>query len=149
MNVTHREARLGDANRLFDVRKQAIIVLAGRTMLTADAKNWATTLTVDGMRRKLRELDVRIAEVGGTVVGWGGIRGNRLEGLYTDPAFAFQGIGTMLLFLLETLMRERAFAFSNADASLNALQFYLRRGYALSGPPTPEAAQPIRKRLFA
>jgi putative acetyltransferase len=41
------------------------------------------------------------------VVGWGAIRGERVEGLYTDPEFAGRGIGTKLLGSLEGLMRGR------------------------------------------
>ena len=48
------------------------------------------------MKRKLRELEVWIASSGGTIVGWGAIKGDRLEGLYTDPGFAGRGIGTSL-----------------------------------------------------
>jgi len=34
-----------------------------------------------------------------------------------------------------------------AEASSNALNFYLRRGYLASGPQTPEGAWPIVKQL--
>ena len=46
------------------------------------------------MERKLRELEVWIAELDGIVTaGWGAIRGDILEGLYTAPEYAGQGVG--------------------------------------------------------
>jgi putative acetyltransferase len=99
------------------------------------------------MERKIRDLEIWVAEVNNRVAGWGGIHGDRLEGLYTDPDFASRGIGTELLDLLEASMRQRGIPAVFAEASANAEQFYLRRGYEPTGVRTPEGAQPIRKRL--
>jgi GNAT superfamily N-acetyltransferase len=55
------------------------------------------------------------AEVNDAVVGWGAIRGDRLEGLYTEPDFAGRGIGTGLLSLIEVLMRGRRCAQKQAQ----------------------------------
>jgi putative acetyltransferase len=79
------------------------------------------------------------------VVGWGAIAGDCLEGLYTDPDFAGRGIGTELLGVLERLMRNRGALAVRAEASANALGFYLRRGYRPIGPVSPEGARPIMK----
>lgn len=147
MKATHRLATPGDANRLFELRRQSIIALAPTGMSVAEAETWAATLTATGMERKIRELEIWVAEMGDTIVGWGSIRGDKLEGLYTDPEFAGQGIGTVLLGYLESLMRGRGIAAVRADVSANAEAFYLRRGYARSDARTPDRAQPIRKRL--
>jgi putative acetyltransferase len=149
MNINHRPAMLDDANRLFELRRNSIIALAVTAMSTANADSWAARLTLAGMRQKLRELEVWVAEAGGAVAGWGAIRGDRLEGLYTDPQLANRGIGTGLLRLLEALTRERGFSVMHAQASANALQFYLQRGYEPCGPQTADGAQPIAKRLHS
>jgi len=149
VKITHRLATLGDANRLFELRWRSIIALAVGAMSTANANSWAARLTRAGMQQKLRELEVWVAEAGGAIAGWGAIRGDRLEGLYTDPRFANRGIGTELLRLLEALTRERGLSVMHAQASANALHFYLRRGYELCGPQTPDGAQPIAKRLHS
>jgi putative acetyltransferase len=107
VKATHRLATLADAGRLFELRRQAITVLAPKGLSVAEAETWAVTLTVEGMTRKLRELEIWVAELNGAVVGWGAIRGDRLEGLYSDPVFASRGVGTELLSLLEALMRAR------------------------------------------
>jgi putative acetyltransferase len=147
MKVEHRLATLNDAKRLFELRRHSINELAVKGMSIAEAASWAEKLTVAGMQRKLSELEIWVAEVGAKVVGWGAIRGDRLEGLYTDPEFAGRGIGTELLNLLEGLMRGRGILAAQAEASANAEEFYLRRGYERTDSRTLEGAQPIRKRL--
>jgi putative acetyltransferase len=147
MKAVRRLATLGDANRLFEVRRQSITELAPKGMSIVEAAAWAKKLTIAGMERKIRELEIWVGKVSGTVVGWGAIRGDRVEGLYTDPEFAGQGIGTELLGLLEGLMRGRGIPAVCAEASSNAEVFYLQRGYERTGPCTSEGAQPIRKRL--
>jgi putative acetyltransferase len=147
MKATYRPAAMADADRLFDIRRQAITTLATKKMLLAEAEAWAATLTAAGMEKKLRELEIWVAEVSFEIVGWGAIRGDRLEGLYTDPKFAGRGIGTELLRLLEALMQGRCISSVRAEASSNAEEFYLRRGYEPTGARTPEGAQPIGKRL--
>jgi putative acetyltransferase len=147
MKAMHRSATLADVHRLFELRRRSIIALAPNGMSVADAQSWAATLTVVGMERKIRELDLWVAEVGDAVAGWGAIRGNRLEGLYTAPDFAGRGIGTELLGLLESLMRRRGIVTVHTEASANAEAFYRRRGYEPAGPRTPNGAQPMTKRL--
>jgi putative acetyltransferase len=147
VKTVHRLATLADAGRLFELRRQAIVVLAPKGMSVAEAETWAATLTVEGMKRKLRELEIWVAEVNGAVVGWGAIRGDRLEGLYTAPELAGRGVGTELLGLVEALMRARGIAAIIGEASPNAEEFYRRRGYEPVGRRTPERGQPMRKRL--
>src|SRR5713226_3116124 len=96
-----------DRERMFaptgaERRPQRVDVIdkRGRTpvkgMSVAQAEIWAANLTVTGMERKIRELEIWIVELNDTVVGWGAIRGGQLEGLYTAPEFVGRGIGTEL-----------------------------------------------------
>ena len=78
---------------------------------------------------------------------WGAIRGDDLEGLYTAPEFAGRGVASVMLARLEGLMVERGLAAVHAEASSNAKEFYLRRGYRMSGLQTVDGAWPITKRL--
>jgi putative acetyltransferase len=114
-------------------------------MSVSDAKIWAKNLSVPGMELKIREMEILVAEINGRVVGWGAIRGDRLEGLYTDPDFAGRGIGTELLRRLEVLMRSYGIRTIRAEASLNAEGFYLRRGYEPLGPPFGAGRQIIKR----
>jgi putative acetyltransferase len=65
--------------------------------------------------------------------------------LYAAPEFAGQGVGAGLLDRFEELMRDRGFPAVHAEASTNARDFYLRRGYRATGLQTPGGAWPIVK----
>jgi putative acetyltransferase len=147
MGAIYRLATCRDASRLYDIRRRSILELAPPTMPAAEAQAWAERLTLAGMERKLRELEVWVAERGGIVAGWGAIRGDMLEGLYVAAEFAGQGVGAGLLGMLEGLMRGRGIQAVQAEASSNAREFYLRRGYRVTGPQTPKRAWPIEKEL--
>jgi putative acetyltransferase len=147
MGTVYRLAMRKDADRLYDIRRRSILELAPPTMPAAEAQAWALQLTLSGMERKLRELEVWVAELDGVIVGWGAIHGDRLEGLYAAPEFAGQGVGAGLIARLEGLMRDREFPSVHTEASSNARGFYLRRGYRATGPQTPDGAWPIVKEL--
>jgi len=129
MGAIYRLAMREDASRLYDIRRRSILELAPPLIPAVEAQAWAERLTLAGMERKLRELEVWVAERGGIVAGWGAIRGDMLEGLYAAPEFAGQGVGAGLLGMLEGLMRGREFPSVRLDASSNARGFYFRRGY--------------------
>jgi putative acetyltransferase len=149
MVAVYRPAMREEASRLYDIRRRSILEFAPPVMLVADAQAWASQLTLSGMERKLRELEVWVAERGGIVAGWGAIRDDMLEGLYTAPEFAGQGVGAGLLGMLEGLMRGREFPSVRLEASSNARGFYLRRGYRASGLQTPQGAWPMVKEHLA
>lgn len=145
MGVIYRPAMRKDARGLYDIRRRSILELAPPKISVAEAQAWAAKVTPSGIERKLRDLEIWVAEFDGRLVGWGAIRGDTLEGLYTAPEFAGQGVGGGLLDMLEGLMRDREFPSMRLDASANARDFYLRRGYRAVGPQTPEGAWPMTK----
>jgi putative acetyltransferase len=149
MAVAYRLAMRKDTNRLYEVRRRSILELAPPAMPTAEAQAWAERLTLTGMERKLRDLEIWVAVLDGTVAGWAAIRDDALEGLYTAPEFAGQGVGAGLLDRLEGLMREREFPSVRLQASPNARGFYRRRGYRANGPQTPDGARPMMKEHLA
>jgi putative acetyltransferase len=147
MGAVQRLARSDDATDLFEIRRRAILELAPQGMPAGEAKAWAAKLTLGGMAQKLCEFEIWVTERDGVAAGWGGMRGDTLEGLYTAPEFSGRGVGTALLEMLERRMRESGVDAVRAEASSNARAFYLGRGYLMSGPQTPEGAWPITKRL--
>lgn len=147
MGAIHRLATLDDACCLYRIRRQSILELAPPSMVTREAEDWAAKLTLAGMERKLRDLEIWVAELDDIVAGWGAIRGGHLEGLYTAPEFAGRGVGGDLLDMLERLIRARGIPAVEAEASSNALAFYIRRGYRENGPQAQNGAWPIAKML--
>ena len=147
MGAVYRLAIREDAGRLHDIRRRSILALAPPTMPGAEAQAWAAQLTHSGMEQKLRNLEIWLAELDHIVAGWGAIRGGYLEGLYTAPEFAGRGVGGDLLDMLERLVRARGIAAVEAEASSNALAFYIRRGYRANGLQAQNGAWLIAKAL--
>jgi putative acetyltransferase len=129
MNLHFRKATLIDVPRLWELRRDSIIELAPDGMARARAEAWAATLTVIGMEQRFLKTEIWVAEIDEIIAGWIAMRHDCINGLYTDPRYARQSIGTQLLFLAERLISERAIEIIRLEASLNAEQFYLRRGY--------------------
>jgi putative acetyltransferase len=147
MGAVYRPAMREDASSLHGIRRRSILKLAPPIMSKVEAQAWAAQLTLARMEQKLRELEVWVAELDGATAGWGAIRGDMLDSLYAAPEFAGQGVGAGLLDMFEGLMRDRGFPSVHAEASPNARDFYLRRGYRATGPRTPKGAWPIAKEL--
>jgi GNAT superfamily N-acetyltransferase len=147
MAAAYRLATIDDAAVLFDLRRRSILELAARGQPAGAAEAWVARHTPARMERKLHEFEVWVAELGGGVAGWGAIGGDYLEGLYTAPEFAGRGVASAILGRLEGLMRDRGIPALRADASPNARDFYLRRGYRLTGPQAPSGTWPIEKHL--
>ena len=148
MAAVHRIATSDDAIGLFEVRRRSILDLAPPAMSIGEAEAWANKLTLSGMQQKLRDLEIWVAELDGVAAGWGAIRSDVLEGLYTAPEYAGRGVGAALLERLEGSMRGRGIQAVRAEASSNARAFYLRRGYRATGPQTADGAWPISKQLL-
>src|SRR3970040_893504 len=97
LELLYRKATRSDTARLFELRRKSILELAPTGMSVAQSVSWAMQMTVEGMGKRIRETNVWVAEINDVIVGWVAIRGDYLDGLYTDPKFAKQGIGTGLL----------------------------------------------------
>jgi putative acetyltransferase len=147
MSVSTRKAMLDDVPRLWTIRREAILKLALTGMSVGESQTWAAKMTIAGMEKRFREAEIWIADSEGITVGWIAIRVDYIDGLYVDPLFARQGIGSQLLQLSETLMREQGIQTVRLDSSINAEEFYLRRGYQRAGVPAERDAIPLRKRL--
>ena len=147
MAAVHRRATRDDAAALLDLRRRSILELAAGGLSAGEAEAWAAKLTLAGMDAKLRELEIWVSELDGVVAGWGAIRGDVLEGLYTAPQFAGRGIASGMLTRLEGLMMASGVPAVHAESSSNAKAFYLGRGYRMSGPQTAAGAWPITKEL--
>jgi putative acetyltransferase len=145
--ATYRPAQRDDVLALFELRRQSILKLAPAGMPAEEAAAWAAKLDLAGMAQKLSDLEIWVAELDCRVVGWGAVRVHVLEGLYTAPEAARRGIGAGLLAMLERLLRERGARIILAEASANARDFYLRRGYRTIGARTPNGVWPIAKQL--
>jgi putative acetyltransferase len=146
-SVLTRKATIQDVPALWKLRQESILALAPQGMTIAQSKTWAAKMTLQGMERRFHDAEIWIAESNDTILGWIAFLGDYLDGLYIKPQFADQGIGTELLNLVERLMRQRGIKAIRLEASLNAEQFYLRRGFKPTGDRAPDDAIPMAKQL--
>lgn len=90
--VTLRPAHQSDASRLVEVWRRAVEA-THHFLSAADIDGYAERFAADF----LPAVDLTVATVGGTVVGFSGTSGRRLEMLFVDPCMHGRGIGTQLL----------------------------------------------------
>lgn len=143
-----RRADTTDEERLVRIRRDAILCLAVPTLSQEEAETWAMQITEDRMGRALRAHEVWVAE-DEVVIGWVEIDQDRIAALYVSPADACRGVGSALLAFAEISIFQSGHRTVQLEASRNALNFYIRRGYFQCGPPDAEEAYPLRKDLFS
>ena len=143
-----RRAEAGDEEALTEIRRRAILALAGQVLSKEQAEIWAARTATDRFTRAIRDHEVWIA-VDNIPIGWVEVDRDYIAALYVSPSCSRRGIGSALLAHAETFMRSAGFATAWLKASPNALDFYLRRDYARCGPPDAEGAYPLRKELAA
>jgi putative acetyltransferase len=72
---------------------------------------------------------ILVAELGGRVVGYGGIRGSELSALFVRPAAARRGVASALLARVEALARRRGITRLRVDAAKSGVAFYRAQGF--------------------
>ncbi len=142
-----RRADLRDAHCLFRIRDVAIRVIAPRGMPQSLADRWADSWTVDQAEVVLKRRDVWVFEYAGKTVGWISITNSTIDGLYTNPSYERSGVASQLLAFVEKELRDRGVRQIQLEASWNAEEFYLRRGYKVDGPRSLDGPRRMRKGL--
>lgn len=132
-----RPFRPGDAGSLEMLHRRAILALAGRTYTQAECESWAHRIRAAAyVRIATTEETYRVAQMAhGPIGGFCSyaLRGKgegQICGLYTDPDFQGLGIGSALVKEAEADLEAHDATHFRIDASLAALSFYQRFGYA-------------------
>ncbi len=137
-----RAARPDDVEPLTAIRREAILTLSSER-----ARDWANSATPDRVCGAIEEHQVRVAEKAGQPVGWIEVEHNRIEGMYVRPNHARRGIGSALLAHAEERIRSAGYSTAELDASWNAEQFYINRGYEPLSERLPDSGRPMVKHL--
>ncbi len=143
-----RRAKRTDEEALHNIRQRAILELAVPAISVEQAEEWATGVAIDRIARAIREHEVWVA-VEESVIGWIEVDHDRVAALYVVPPVAHQGVGSCLLGLAETVIGRAGYTAVRLDASHNALDFYLRRGYVKAGLQASDGSWPLTKDLMA
>ncbi|MEO8396320.1 MAG: GNAT family N-acetyltransferase [Chloroflexota bacterium] len=143
-----RRANPTDAEALATIRRRAIRALAVPSISPEEAEKWARQVAANRFTRAIQDHEVWVA-VETRVIGWIEIDHNCIAGLYVSPDCARSGIGSALLAHAENSIETSGCTAVYLDASQNALDFYLRRGYLRAGAPHANGEHPLRKALSA
>src|SRR4051794_31629162 len=143
-----RRANPTDAETLATIRRRAIRALAVPSISAEEAEKWARQVAAHRFTRAIQDHEVWVA-VESVVIGWVEVDKNCIAGLYVSPTHARKGVGASLLAHAENSIRSSGCTAVYLDASRNALDFYLRRGYLRAGLPLANGEHPLRKALSA
>ena len=143
-----RRANPTDAEALAAIRRRAIRALAVPSISPEEAEKWARQIAAGRITRAISDHEVWVADEA-DAIGWIEVDRNCIAALYVSPAHARTGIGSALLAHAESCLRSSGCTAVYLDASQNALDFYLRRGYRRAGLPLADGAHPLRKDLTA
>lgn len=156
MQIRIRSATSDDALAICDVLHQSISaccvadhhgdpdLLAG-WLANKTAHNVATWIATEGAI-------ARVAFRGDTAVGFALVVGNELALCYVTCQVLHQGVGKALLQEVVSQARAQGVSVLHLDSTRTALAFYLRHGFAVTGPPQRWAgleAQPMARQLAA
>jgi putative acetyltransferase len=102
----------------------------------ADAvEAWAGAFNRDGFAEKVHRDEVWIVEDGGRVVGYVSLAPSTFEidSVYVAPEAAGRGVGRVLMEHILDVAREHRLETVWLDASSNAIPFYQRMGFVVTG----------------
>ena len=126
-----RRARPADARAIAAVMRAAVRAVAPGTYPPPTLAAWgslpalyhAWAMTAGGET-------VLVAERGGGIVGYTGLRGAELTALFVRPSAARAGVASALLARIEALARRRGVRRLRVDAALSGVLFYAARGFS-------------------
>jgi putative acetyltransferase len=140
-----RPAQPEDIATLTLIRRTAILTLATPTMGQTEAQHWADAAAANRIQLALALHAVWVAEIAGAAVGWVEVGGDYIAGMYVQPQHAGQGIGSALLAHAEAAIQAAGYPAVRLDASWNAEEFYVRRGYQPLAERSVETGRPMIK----
>lgn len=136
-NLKIRRAEDADAEAISAVMIRAMLELNARDYPIDSIDAMVAGADPAGVRQRLAARTVFVATWEGKVIGTAGLEetpeGAVLRSLYVQPDIARCGVGSCLLKTVEDLARSRGHAFLRIPASLTAVDFYRRHGYAPTG----------------
>ena len=142
-----RTAQLSDAKRLFEIRQKSILALALPALSMEQATAWAGSRDLAWMEGVISTNALWVALVDDRIAGWVGLDGQRVIGLYVDPARIGRGVGSQLLAFVEHHLVSTGARVIELEASWNAEAFYVRRGYQPLAERPPDGPRPMQKVL--
>ncbi|HEY5618138.1 MAG TPA: GNAT family N-acetyltransferase [Vicinamibacterales bacterium] len=123
-----RSAVASDASALYEIRRDAICVLASRGMPEEMAERWASSRTLAWVQTIIKERDVWVFEADTVVAASVSVSADTIDGLYTLPLYEQRGVASRLLAFVETQMRGRGLLAARAGDRLECRSLLSAKG---------------------
>lgn len=132
MSFSVRRARREDDGAIGRMHVASIRELCRAHYRPEEIEAWAAPRGINFYVEAIERKEFYVAEDGGEIIGFGtlNLKGREVEAVYVDPAAIRRGVGLKLLRTLEERAREGGLESLHLCASLNAVEFYERAGFA-------------------
>lgn len=129
-----RKATLDDAQRVLDIRREAIRARCRDHYPWRDLEIWTSGDLSETFAKRVAG-HFHAAIVDGQVVGTGmvDLTDGRIDAVFVLPEYMGQGIGRAMMHHLEGLARHAGLREVRLDATLNAVPFYRANGFEGEG----------------
>lgn len=127
-----RRAREEDLPAVEEVHRTSIVELCSAAYSPEQIQQWVTGRLPGRHAKLLAERRMFVCERAGVVVGFGvlDVESSRVFAVYVSPTAVLGGVGRCLLAAMEEHAREAGIVRLELHATLNAVRFYERAGYA-------------------
>ena len=130
--LTIRRATQQDCPSIARVHTGAVAAIATDLYTPEELKAWAIPRSPESYAESIRDKEFYVAEDDDGIVGFGVLNqaSSVVEAVFVSPEVTRRGVGLMVLEWLEQRARALGLESLSLNASLNAVPFYRRAGYA-------------------
>lgn len=127
-----RKARREDCRIIAGVHAAAVGGIRTALYTPEEIRAWAVPKKPESYEESIVSKEFFVAEEGSVIVGFGVLnqKSAEVEAVYVSPGAGRRGIGLAVLRKLEERARANGISVLRLNASLNAVPFYERAGYA-------------------
>lgn len=97
-----------------------------------DKSYWISNL--EYVKEALKQAEVYVYERGGDIVGFIGLNGNYIEGIFVNRAFQSEGIGSTLIEYVKA--KRHVLTLNVYEKNKKALSFYIKQGFEITDKET-------------
>jgi GNAT superfamily N-acetyltransferase len=129
--VVIRKARADDEQAVIKIHQAAIEASCQEYYRPEQIQAWAVPKGLPPFPQMLKKTVFLVAEYDGEVVTFSHMDPNKgiVVTLFVSPSHMAHGIGTRLLYEIESMARTSGLTSMSLDSTLNAVRFYEHRGY--------------------
>jgi putative acetyltransferase len=131
MEISVRRAEPEDAEQICQVHILSVRELCKSDYTPEQIEAWVGKLKPEGHRQAIEQIDksIFVAEVDGRIAGFSELFKNEVNAVYVHPSYSRQGVGKLLLNVVEQEAIAQYIKKLQLSASTNAKLFYQACGY--------------------